>query len=258
MQFEIPTTKEKMYEVLSDIFYYYRIKKDDYIDFILPDLTLERMQMTVQTPEQIRATATTILSPKQTREIAEYKAKIKEKISEVNDLIDQEETSKNNQISEVNSKYLLDVAELNRQATDKGFLNSSMYTEMLASLENEKNQKIALITEQSATTIARLNEQITALNQKIENAEDSSSAFSYPFPLHFTPYTNQSLKNFPTRVPACTMYMPVGSACTGSVVSAPSTIAVITTLPCRSYTTISSPACASFINTDKYADAGLG
>ena len=50
MEYVKPITKTQMYESLKDIFYYYRIRKDNYEDFILPDLTLALMTVNLKTP----------------------------------------------------------------------------------------------------------------------------------------------------------------------------------------------------------------
>ena len=79
MQYEKPTTKIEMYEALKEIFYYYRIRKDSYEDFILPELTLARMTVALKTQEELRAEAEIILAPKFQRERSDFAYNINER-----------------------------------------------------------------------------------------------------------------------------------------------------------------------------------
>ena len=53
MQWETPTTKQKMYEVLQDIFYYYRIRREAWDDLDLVPLELTRMEFTSLSDQEL-------------------------------------------------------------------------------------------------------------------------------------------------------------------------------------------------------------
>ena len=49
MTFDTPTTKAEMYEILQDIFYYYRIQREGNSQIDLEDLELTRLSYTPMT-----------------------------------------------------------------------------------------------------------------------------------------------------------------------------------------------------------------
>ena len=53
MDFNLPTTKDQMYSILSDIFYHYRIKRDPYEEFVLPELDIDKIEFISLTEEEL-------------------------------------------------------------------------------------------------------------------------------------------------------------------------------------------------------------
>ena len=53
MEWQTPTTKEQLHQTLQDIFYYYRIRKDEWEDLALLPLELQRLEWSPLTDEQL-------------------------------------------------------------------------------------------------------------------------------------------------------------------------------------------------------------
>ena len=75
MQFIIPTTKNEMYEVLQEIFYYYRIRRESWGGVDLKELKLPRLTFEGLTDLELRQKAVTLVTPgvERERETAQYK-----------------------------------------------------------------------------------------------------------------------------------------------------------------------------------------
>ena len=79
MQFDLPTTKTEMYDVLQELFYYYRIKKVPFEEITLLPLTLDRLTYTPLTDAEIEERAEALIMPEHKKRVEEYKSKLSEK-----------------------------------------------------------------------------------------------------------------------------------------------------------------------------------
>ncbi len=171
MQFETPTTKAQMYEVLKEIFYYYRIRKDSYEDHILPELTLERMAFTPKTNEELKEIAKTLLLSKHSREKQEYLDALKDLKSKKEAELEKVVLKKDNLIVKCNDEYDKSIKEIVREAQKKGLENSSVIAGKTIELELSRNAKIEEINSTTTKEYGDLEIEIEALRIKIENVD---------------------------------------------------------------------------------------
>ena len=64
MQFNLPNTKEEMYQILNDLFYYYRVQREGFEEVNLIELNLPRLEYQEKEEELLVQTATILLSAK--------------------------------------------------------------------------------------------------------------------------------------------------------------------------------------------------
>lgn len=165
MEFNLPTTKEQMYVILKDLFYYYRIRRQGYEEVLLEEMELERLEVNLPTDEQIAITAKTLLEAKHEREKNEYNAKISSEIKEIESLIASRENSLSSQIDAVEELYAESITKIEQQAIKAGLMNSSVIVDKTAGLLDSKNAKIAEINAEHNFAVAQLN----AKKQALEN-----------------------------------------------------------------------------------------
>ena len=171
MQFNKPTTKEEMYVVLNDLFYYYRVKRAGYEEVSLKELELERLEFNPSTEEQLIEKATELLSGNREREIAEYKNSLNEQMIKTSAQITAIEESAEEQTLQVEKLYADSEEKIRVTAEKNGLINSSAYLDKLAVLENEKNLRIADIVAKKDQKISELSALINSINERINSAD---------------------------------------------------------------------------------------
>ena len=171
MQFNKPTTKEEMYVVLNDLFYYYRVKRAGYEEVSLKELELERLEFNPSTEEQLIEKATKLLSGNREREIAEYKNSLNEQMIKTSAQITAIEESAEEQTLQVEKLYADSEEKIRVTAEKNGLINSSAYLDKLAVLENEKNLRSADIVAKKDQKIAELSALINSINERINSAD---------------------------------------------------------------------------------------
>ncbi len=145
MQFNLPTTKDQMYQILNDIFYYYRIRRPSYDELMLQPLDLEKMTYTPLDEDQLVAKAFTKLGAEHEREIFMRKAELTSKIEQLENQMALAEENMNKNITKINEMYDESQDKLAKQTFNTGLENSSIYIDKLTYLENEKISKAAEI-----------------------------------------------------------------------------------------------------------------
>ena len=172
MQFNLPNTKEEMYQILNDLFYYYRVQREGFEEVNLIELNLPRLEYEEQSEEQLVQTATTLLSAKHESEKKKYQEEIDLKVLELNKKIALLEENAVKQIEEITTMYAESIEKVENQAVKAGLINSSIVADKTAVLEEGKNQKIALITQEKDEKVSSILSEIESLNSKKENAND--------------------------------------------------------------------------------------
>lgn len=171
MTFETPTTKEQMYNVLQQIYHYYRIQREGYVGSELEDLEIERINFTPLSDEELSIKAGILLSAKKQREISEYESKINQEIAIINVKINALNEEKQSAIDEVNNLYIESEKKIEEQAVKNGLLNSSIVVDKITQLETAKNSKIAELNTYYLEKISSLNASMAEQEIKKSQAE---------------------------------------------------------------------------------------
>ncbi|MBQ7348506.1 MAG: hypothetical protein IJW47_00785 [Clostridia bacterium] len=82
MAFPTPTTKEEMFSILKDIFYYYRVKRAEFEEIVLVPLSLKRMEYTPLDDEKLLEKAQSLIAYEQSAILNSVHENI---ISKIND-----------------------------------------------------------------------------------------------------------------------------------------------------------------------------
>ena len=172
MQFNLPTTKEEMYQILNDLFYYYRVRREGFEEVNLIDLNLTRLKYIEKTTQEFINKATTLLSAKHEREKLEYQNEIDIKILELNKKITLLEENATKQIEEITAMYDQSILKVENQAVKAGLINSSIVADKTAVLEEGKNQKIAVLTQEKDEKVSSILSEIKGLNSKRASATE--------------------------------------------------------------------------------------
>ncbi len=172
MQFNLPTTKQKMYDTLNDIFYYYRVKRASFEDIALKELDLARLSHTPPTDEQLLLKAKALVLPEQRREILERKRGLEEDVIKIQSKITSLENSLPTQIENVESLYQQSKSEVEKQAVKNGLISSGVLVNKFAALEEGKNEKILKINADYQAQVDALNAELLAKTTALENVEN--------------------------------------------------------------------------------------
>ena len=172
MQFNLPTTKEEMYVILNDLFYYYRVQRGGFEEVDLVELDLTRLECEQKSLEQLTETAITLLSAEHEREKNKRQSELNAKILQLNQEINLLEQNAVSEIASITELYEQSIIKVENQAIKAGLINSSIVADKTASLEDSKNQKIALITQEKNQKVASLLSQIESLNSMLNDNND--------------------------------------------------------------------------------------
>ncbi|MBR5192087.1 MAG: hypothetical protein IKW33_01590 [Clostridia bacterium] len=142
MQFTNPTTKKEMYDILKDLFMYYRINREPFEEPELPTLNIQTMQFVPLTDEEIKEKATTLLLGEQEKDKAERKASLLNKKSA---LLKKQETIEKNIIeftATTEETYAKSKKTLRAKGINNGLIDSNLILKEILQLEESKNAKI--------------------------------------------------------------------------------------------------------------------
>ena len=170
MQFNLPTTKEQMYSILNDLYYYYRIRREGYEDLNLKELELERLDYTPETDAEIEVRARILLGAEQQREIDKYVSDLRAQIDEIGVKIGVAEQNAKSEIAQVEVLFSDSVNKIQKQAIKAGLIGSSVVVDKTATLESEKNLKIADITARKNQTVSELSAKKAGLENKLNQS----------------------------------------------------------------------------------------
>lgn len=164
MQFNIPTTKAELYETLNEIYFYYRLRIDEYDGITLSALNLTRMNFTPLTDQELTEKAEVMVSAAQEIRLMNYVDELTKKKAAIEDEIAAENAAKIEKTEKTEKAYAAAKREIDGKAIKTGVSASGIYAEKIAALEKEKGEKLAEI---AADTVAK----ITALTAKKNNYE---------------------------------------------------------------------------------------
>ena len=176
MEFTRPTNKNEMYNVLEELFFYYRIRREPFEEPVIPELTLERMEFTKKTPAELKEEATALLKEKHLRETTDYSNSLYERKRELEYLLEKDALNKFNLIDELLLKYQDSVDAMKKEASLKWLNDSSVISYQISLLEEEKNKKINQVIENNMKNTDVLNAELNEINIKIERLPERFTA----------------------------------------------------------------------------------
>ena len=176
MQFNLPTTKAKMYEILNDLFNYYRIQRPSYELEEQKGLNLEKMQYISKTEQQLRNMAEIILASQDEREVLALKKEISAEKSKLEQKLIVVQNNYLSAVENASALYSASIEKVKSQATVNELINSSVYLDKLSLLEGQKNQKLIELASARDNEIATINSSIAMLNTKLSECEDYYSS----------------------------------------------------------------------------------
>ena len=172
MEFNTPTTLAELYRTLSEIYYYYRVRREGYEDAEMEELVLDKMEYSVPTEEEFKEKAQTLLSAQFEREELEYINSLEATLKGLDSKLTTLNDSVNTRIQEINELYEQSIEKVESRAVKSGLINSSIVADKTAALEKAKNEQIALILEKRDAEVATLIAQTEELQTKIDGADE--------------------------------------------------------------------------------------
>lgn len=171
MTFQTPTTKNEMYEILQEIFYYYRIRREADTGVSLQPLSLVRMTYTPLTELQITAKAETALAAAQAEKVLNYKKKLTDEIAELSAKAITYGTQKTAAENAARSAYAAAKTKAEREAVKRGIAESSAVIDRIADIDTALAAEIVAIDAEYDEKIASAQARITALSADLTNAD---------------------------------------------------------------------------------------
>lgn len=160
MTFNTPTTKNEMYEILQEIFHYYRIQRQADTEVTLNDLELDRLVYTPMTGEALATKAQNNIRGVQKEKVLDYKKKISDEIAELGVTITLYGTQKTAAENAARTSYAAATEKAEREAVKRGIAQSSAVIDRIADLQVALASEITAIDnaydEKIATAQARL------------------------------------------------------------------------------------------------------
>lgn len=171
MNFGTPTSKANMYEILQQIFHYYRIERNEYEETVLEELNLERMTFNPLSDEELLLKAQVLLKGKHEREIQEYKSATEQEIAKMNAKITSLNSERTKAVADISLLYTQSEEKVERQAQKNGVSNSSIVVDKITALQTAMNNKISETYTLYAEKISECQAEITRQNTKKAQAE---------------------------------------------------------------------------------------
>lgn len=171
MEFNLPTTKEEMYVILNDLFYYYRLRREGYEELNLIELELPRLEIEQMNQEKFVEKATNLLKSQHEREILTSENNIKSQILELEKKQTAIELNALDEIEKLRALYAESVKKVENQIVKAGLVNSSIIVDKTVVLEDSLNEKIAKINQSKNSQIASINAKITSLTSELNNVD---------------------------------------------------------------------------------------
>lgn len=172
MNFTLPTTKSEMYSTLKEIYLYYRIHAATYIAEERPEFSLDRMEFTPLTDEELTEKAESLIEGAFLRERKEKEDVINDKIEALN--------GKKTVLTEEYEKIFLSVEKkyseikekIKDEACKKGLTFSSIVTEKTYQAEKEKANELLKYQNEKSEKLSKIDGEIDSLEDKLDELSD--------------------------------------------------------------------------------------
>ncbi len=171
MEFSRPNTKEEMYRILKDIFFYYRIRRDGYTGTTTEEIHLARLNFTELSEAELYQEATQYNAAAQYEFKTKYVEDINKELYGVSAKLQNLPSSKQARENKVIEDFNGSVEKLNLALAQNGLIGSSIAIDKLAELEIEKNKLLAQIEAEYQLQQATLIAEQQRLNERLNNAD---------------------------------------------------------------------------------------
>ncbi|MBQ9485407.1 MAG: hypothetical protein IJU83_01060 [Clostridia bacterium] len=172
MTFPTPTSKENMYSILQDIFYYYRIQREADTGVNLAPLVLQRMTYTDMTAQELRAKAEKNVQAAQQKKLSEYKKALSDEIFELNQKVNSYTALSVSAKQATRAAYAETRRKAERDATKRGIAQSSAVIDRLTYIDTEMTAALTAIDQDYGEKTAAAQAKIARLNYDLSEAEN--------------------------------------------------------------------------------------
>ena len=180
MTFDTPTTKDEMYEILQEIFYYYRIRREADTDVNLNELELERLSYTPMTELERTEKAQALVKSAQEEKVLNYQRKLSDEIAELTAKVAAYGTQKLAAEAAARASYAAAEQKAEREAVKRGIAESSAVIDRIAEIQTALAAEIIAIDADYDQKIAAAQARITALNADLTGADNYyAQVFAY-------------------------------------------------------------------------------
>lgn len=171
MNFNTPTTKNEMYEILQQIFYYYRIRREADTGVTLNELELDRLVYTPMTGEALATKAQNNIRGAQKEKVLNYKKKITDEIAELGVKITLYGTQKTAAENAARSAYAAATEKAEREAVKRGIAESSAVIDRIADIQTALATEIISIDAEYDEKIAAAQARLSRLQTDLAGAD---------------------------------------------------------------------------------------
>ncbi len=163
MEFQTPTSREEMYEILHEIFYHYRFRPIVYEPKELDKIELPRMEYQTPTEEQFVENATKRLSGKHLREISEKEKELDKEILEKQIQYDKIDLNTESLMAKIRALYEENAKRVQNETVKRGVGYSDIILEKISNVYLERDEKILSLLTSASQEKTALESQINAL-----------------------------------------------------------------------------------------------
>lgn len=175
MAFPTPTTESEMLSTLKDIFFYYRVKREAFEEVKLEPLVLERMKFTALSDKELKQKAEELVAYEQQVKINELRLSLSQQTDEYNEKSDGLTKAYNQSVTTITENYNESAQKIYDEALKHGLGQSTIVTEQLAELENEKNRLLSQAQSEYEKELSYCNARIQSLTDRQNNLDSEFS-----------------------------------------------------------------------------------
>ncbi len=172
MEYTKPTTKEEMYQMLQELFFYYRIRRQTYQDVTLDPITISKIILPTLDETQLLEKAQALNAGEQYKYKVEYVANLNAKLNQATAKLANVPTSQQARISRVNYDFDQSVQKLTVALSKNGLSGSSIAVDKLTQMEVERNRLISEIQADCEAQSVELRAEIATLNGLLNGADE--------------------------------------------------------------------------------------
>lgn len=166
MEFELPTTKNEMYNTLYSIFNYYRVKHNDFNIEEFKALELKNLSFNELSDDELREKASVLLAPSKQREIDKGLQSLDTQIEEYKRKILTLESKKDSETSQIQANFEEEKKKIQKKASENGVYASQVFLDEIKALNKEKTERLLVANSDYIEMLAYYNSVISSLEKE--------------------------------------------------------------------------------------------